>query len=83
MTAHPARAAGCSAAEIRVFERIALGDTGGHDAGLLAGLELSGLIRKQRREGSDNIGRYHWFEPVLTPRARAGYDDYLATPRSA
>jgi hypothetical protein len=82
MTAHPARAAGCSAAEIRVFERIALGDTGGHDAGLIASLEISGLVTKQRREGSGMLGGYSWFEPVLTLRARAGYDAYLANPRS-
>ncbi len=82
MTPHPARATGCSAAEIRVFERIAMGDIGGHDQGLLVGLELSGLIRQELRGGSDNIGGYHWFEPVLTPRARAAYDAYLANPRS-
>jgi hypothetical protein len=83
MTAHSARAAGCSAAEIRVFESIALGHTTGHCGVSLALLEISGLVTRRKGESFGTLGAFTWVEAVLTPRARAAYDDYLATPRSA
>lgn len=65
MTDHPAIAAGCTAAQIDAFERIAVGDTGGHHPRVLAALHAKGLIHFIERESTDASGRLHWREPFV------------------
>jgi hypothetical protein len=65
MTDHPAIAAGCTQAQIDAFERIAVGDTGGHHPRVLVVLGAKGLIDFIPRESSDVLGRIRWLEPFV------------------
>lgn len=65
MTDHPAIAAGCTKAQVKAFELIAVGETAGHRPGVLTALGTKGLIDFVSRSGKDALGSYTWREPFV------------------
>lgn len=65
MTEHPAYAAGCTAAEARVFEQICVGQINGHDPRVVARLAGKGLVHFVEHKGADRHGAYYLREPFV------------------
>jgi hypothetical protein len=64
-TEHPAIAAGCTKKQVEAFERIAVGDSGGHAPATLGALKNKGLIEFEERRGSDALGGFSWRVPFV------------------